>query len=219
SVLDRCKVFLSVAHDEYWTDTMLTNGESARNRGVSMAFLSGNALLHAVNLQPASASGQPNRVFNRDHYMRDTGRNLMGETTYGPGNGDWLVTQADHWIFEGTGLKDGDVLRNLVGWEYHGPPFAEIEGLEVVAMGEVHAFWSSGPGIFGAVVYPGPKNNWVFNAGTIYWSQALSEPPGHVPAASSEHRTLGVDARVQQITHNFLQHCLEDSTLTFKGGR
>lgn len=219
SVLERCKVFLSVAHDEYWTDAMLSNAEAARDRGVSLAFLSGNALLHAVDPQPAGTTGEPDRVFSRQRYIRDESRMLMGETTYGPGNGDWRVARAAHWIFGGTGLKDGDAIRNLVGWEYHGPPFAEIEGLEVVAMGEVHAYWSSGPGIFGAVVYPGPRGNWVFNAGTIYWAQGLSAPPGHVPAASSEHRTLGVDTRVQQITHNFLRRCLADSPLSFPTGR
>jgi hypothetical protein len=215
TVLDRCKLFLSVAHDEYWTDRMITQVQAARDRGVSLAFLSGNALLHAVDLQPSNVTGKPARAFNRDHYLRDTGRELMGETTYGPGNGDWQVAKADHWIFKDTGLKDGDAIRGLVGWEYHGPPFAEKEGLEIVAMGEVTAFWSSGPGIFGAVVYPGPKGNWVFNAGTIWWSQALSEPPGHVPGGSSEMRSRGLDTRVQTITKNFLQRCLQDSMITF----
>ncbi len=215
STLERCKVFLSVAHDEYWTSRALKHIREARDRGVSLAFLSGNALLHAVELQSSSIDGQADRVFSRDHYIIEESRDIMGATTYGPSNGDWVVNKAEHWIFEGTGLRDGDAIRGLVGWEYHGPPFADIAGLEVVALGEVSAFWSSGPGIFGAIVYPGPRGNWVFNASTIWWSQALSEPPGHTRAASSEVRTYGTNTKVQSITANFLQRCLKDSQIVF----
>ena len=28
----------------------------------------------------------------------------------------------DHWIFEGTGMKKGDRIPGLIGWEYHGDP-------------------------------------------------------------------------------------------------
>jgi WD40 repeat protein len=38
------KVFLSVGHDEYWSDTQLMNVENARNAGVHLAFFSGNEI-------------------------------------------------------------------------------------------------------------------------------------------------------------------------------
>ena len=47
-------------------------------------------------------------------------------------------------------------------------------------------------------MYEGRKGNVVFNAGTIYWSLALSRPPGVIaPDVAPE-----VDARVQRITQN-----------------
>ncbi len=49
------------------------------------------------------------------------------------GGGDWIVVKPEHWIFEGTGMKKGDRIPGLVGWEYHGDP--PIPGLEVVADG------------------------------------------------------------------------------------
>lgn len=179
---------------------------------MSMAFLSGNAILHAVDLQESSITGQPARVFGRDSSLKGPGMELMGATTYGPGLGDWIVRRASHWIFRGTGLENGDAIQNLVGWEYHGPPYAEIEGLEVIASGPLHSYWPKAELEFGAVVFPGPNGGWVFNAATIWWSQALSAPPGHVPGASGESRTLGVDPRVQQITNNFLRRSLEAAT-------
>ena len=62
-----------------------------------------------------------------------------------------------------------------------------------------------------ATVYPGPKGNFVFNASTIFWSQGLSSPPGHVLPWSHWSRPHGPDARVQQITHNLLQRALASS--------
>ena len=44
SGLLRAKVFLSVGHDEYWTERMFENVTSARDAGVSLAFLSGNSI-------------------------------------------------------------------------------------------------------------------------------------------------------------------------------
>ncbi|MEO5999435.1 MAG: N,N-dimethylformamidase beta subunit family domain-containing protein, partial [Chitinophagaceae bacterium] len=59
---------------------------------------------------------------------------LIGARTMYPFNGsaDWIVSKADHWILEGTGMKKGDKIPGLVGWEHHGDP-AKIPGLEVIA--------------------------------------------------------------------------------------
>jgi len=44
------------------------------------------------------------------------------------GGGDWICTLPDHWIFEVTGMKQGDAIPGLVGWEYHGDPPKDIPG-------------------------------------------------------------------------------------------
>jgi hypothetical protein len=56
-----------------------------------------------------------------------------------------------------------------------------------------------------ATIYPGPKENFVFNAATIFWCQDLSMPPGHTLPWSHWSRPHGPDARVQRITHNLLK--------------
>ena len=38
------------------------------------------------------------------------------------GGGDWIVVKPEHWIFDGTGMKKGDRIPGLIGWEYHGDP-------------------------------------------------------------------------------------------------
>ena len=56
-----------------------------------------------------------------------------------------------------------------------------------------------------ATVYPGPKGNLVFNASTIFWSQGLSAPPGHMPPISHHGRPHGPDPRVRRITRNVFE--------------
>lgn len=132
---------------------------------------------------------------------------LIGARTMYPFNGsaDWVVSKPDHWIFEGTGMEKGDRIPGLVGWEHHGDP-ADIPGLEVVAEGTTITAGGS-ESYYTATVYPGPKNNWVFNAATIFWSMGLAQPPGLIPPHSHHGRPPGVDERVQQITSNFLKRC------------
>ena len=54
-----------------------------------------------------------------------------------------------------------------------------VVGLEVVAKG-VALQGGVNPQNWTATIYSGPKNNFVFNASTIFWCQDLFSPPGHM---------------------------------------
>jgi hypothetical protein len=88
---------------------------------------------------------------------------------------------------------------------------ADIPGLEVVGAGTA---WVGGvePQQWTATIYPGPKENFVFNAATIFWAQGLSSPPGHTLPWSHWSRPHGPDPRVQRITKNLLDRALETPT-------
>lgn len=130
-----------------------------------------------------------------------------GRTTYpGNGTGDWIVQNEKHWIFEGTGMKNGDRIPGLVGWEFASDPPQNVPGLEILAAGEVmRADYSTSS--YASTIYPGPKGNWVFNAATIFWSIGLSQPPGFNFPYTHLGRPHGPDERVQKITGNFLRKC------------
>jgi hypothetical protein len=221
----RGKVFLSVGHDEYWDLRQYNAALASVQRGVTHLYLSGNSIMGVTPFQPAS-DGRAKRIISRDGvYGGIYGRFpeffktdfpshgpkanlLMGaHSVYPPnGAGDWICTKANHWMFDGTGMRTGDRIPGLVGWEFHGDP-AAIPGLEVVAQGTA---LSSGvaPSDWTATIYPGPRGNFVFNAATIYWSLGLSSPPGHVLPFSHWARPHGPDARVQRITSNLLRKAL-----------
>ena len=224
----KCKVFISVGHDEYWDIRQFRSVEKLRDAGVSLMFLSGNAICW-VSPMRASSSGIENRIIFRggpyggeNEYAQNRQKNhgpfpehgpdeglLMGARNVEPvnGGGDWICTKPEHWIFEGTGMKQGDRIPGLIGWEYHGQP-ADIPGLEVVGAGTA---WVGGvkPQQWTATVHPGPKESVIFNASSIFWAQGLSSPPGHVLPWSHWSRPHGPDARVQRITANVLKRALQ----------
>ncbi len=224
----KAKLFLSVGHDEYWDLRQFESVTKMRDEGVNILFLCGNSVCWVTPFSP-NKLGQPNRTIFRGgpygaeneyavgrqekhgpfpHRGPDEGL-LMGARNVEPvnGGGDWVVRKADHWMFEGTGLKNGDSIPGLIGWEYHGMP-ADIKGLEVVAGGNA---WQGGvrPQKWAATIYPGPKNNFVFNAATIFWSQGMSNPPGHVLPWSHSSRPHGTDERVQRMTRNLIDRALQ----------
>jgi len=218
--------FLSVGHDEYWTLEMFRNVQGAIRDGLNVAFLSGNAVCGRIAFS-RDPHGRSHRIFERTGvfgppggtrdfvamnslpHERPYANELIGAHSTGPvtGGADWTCRKPDHWLFKDTGMKAGDSIPGLVGWEWHGDP-APIPGLEVVAGGPTQeAPGKPNGGEFTATVYPGPRNNVVFNAATIWWGDGLSEPPGYLrPAVYT--RPLGPDPRVQQITRNLLTRFL-----------
>jgi len=216
----RCKAFLSVGHDEYWSRPQFDHCLEAVKRGVNFGFFCGNSVCFVTPFAPA-ADGRLNRIIERrgryggvrpaeEKWMADLpddGPNeatLIGGRTVIPfnGSGDWVCTKPDHWLFAGTGMKKGDKVQGLVGWEHHGDP-ADLPGLEVVAAGKT---WTANDveGKYAATIYPGPKGNTVFNAATIFWAQGLASPPGHWLPFVHNGRPHGPDERVQRITKNLL---------------
>lgn len=221
--ITRGRVLLSVGHDEYWSLEQYAHVKQAIEKGLSVGFFSGNTCAFVTPVSPSSA-GTPRRVITRAGRYGglmevEKGRMgpfsidgpnenlLIGARTISPfnGSGDWIVSRPDHWLFAKTGMKQGEGIAGLVGWEFHGDP-AKIPGLLVVAEGET-LNGGGKPAHWTATVYPGPKDNWVFNASTIYWAQGLSSPPGHVLPFAHYGRPHGPDPRVQQITRNFLAKC------------
>jgi hypothetical protein len=72
SLLLSHKVFLSSAHDEYWTGPQRANVEAARDAGVNLAFFSGNEVFWKTRLEPSiDNSNTPNRTlvaYKETHY-------------------------------------------------------------------------------------------------------------------------------------------------------
>jgi len=138
------KAFLVVGHDEYWTWAMRDNVEDARNGGVNLGFFGSNVSYWQIRYEPspitkadhrtivcfkeqdpdpmAHASSSLERRYTtvryRSHMVGRPEDILVGQMweTW-PAEGDIVITDASHWIFEQTGLKNGDHLTGLLGYE------------------------------------------------------------------------------------------------------
>lgn len=210
------KLFMTIAHDEYWTITQRDALEAARDQGVSLGFFSGNTGYWRVRVGPSSR-GVPRRtmtcykVAGKDPIANapDTTVRFQDSPFARPENAligvayrtwssvpgfPYIVTNARHWIYAGTGVKDYDALSNVVGSEWDGVDDNGVSpaGLEVVAAETT----ISNDGVFvggeanTTVYYPTPTSL-VFAAGTIYWGLGLGQ--GRY-----------ADARIERMTENVL---------------
>ena len=162
---------------------------------VSLACLAGLAV-GCNELNSRRKLQEANKLFKKGDFGfcpdKTTGCLTSLDCWYKADDGKWMTLSK----------RKGEGVPGLVGWEFHGDP-ADISGLRVVASGEAvntggeTAHWTS-------TLYPGAKNNWVFNASTIWWAQGLSSPPGHILPYSHFGRPHGPDPRVERITRNIL---------------
>jgi hypothetical protein len=215
------KVFLTNWHDEYWSKEMRDNLTTALNQGENLAFFSADNIYWQIRFEPSS-TGIPNRVQVcykdglhdpvshidpelttvewRDIPVNKPENALLGsmyssEIDYGASS-PWVVTNANHWIYRGTGVKNGDTIPGLIGYEYDSvwnngftPP-----NLQVLSSSSVLDSYGKHT-IANGTIYTADSNALVFNAGTIYWPWKLDDN-------TYQHR--GADRRVQIMTANVL---------------
>jgi hypothetical protein len=208
----KCKAFISIGHDEYWDIRQHDSVAQMRDAGVNLLFLSGNSVCWVTPfLTRMPAACQTAASFAVGRMAATTSMPWIARRTYGPyphrgpdegylmgvrnispvnGGGDWICTKPEHWVFEGTGMKAGDSIPGMIGWEYHGDAPKDLPSLEIVAGGTAFQ-GGSNPQQWQAVIFDGPKNNFIFNASTIWWAQGLSKPPGHMPVWSHYSRPHG----------------------------
>jgi hypothetical protein len=218
------KGWLSVGHDEYWTWQMRHHVEGARDRGVHLAFFSGNVCYWQIRLEPSVLAGDPLRTvvsykddaLKRDPYAlddresrqqltvrwRDQPVNRPEESLIGvmydgnPVDGDIVITKPDHWTMVGTNLGPGDRLPRLLGYE--ADRVFENASPNRTILAESPYQFEGRPHLAHITTYTLANGATVFAAGTIQWSWGLDD--FNVP----ELRVSSLNPSVQQITRNVL---------------
>jgi hypothetical protein len=148
-------LMLSVGHDEYWSDEMRARIETFVRRGGNVAFFSGNICGYRIHFSDGNTaftcakvrpSGKDRGAWEVDHWSDVRPENGVTGTSIRQAGGWWdgrrdtvgyTVQHAAHWVYEGSGLKDGDVFGAdpafpLVGYEADGATFTRKHGLAVV---------------------------------------------------------------------------------------
>lgn len=201
NLLSLHKGFLSVGHDEYWSWKMRDNIEAARDNGVNLAFFGANVGYWQIRFDPSPFTGDPDRTIicyknkNSDPLSRSGDLSTRRLTTVkfrsqpvdrpedslvgvmyesDPVQSDVIVSDASNWIFEGTGLKNGDHLRGLLGYEVdriadHTPP-----GTQRLAHSPYP--FRGNTRYSDMILYTAPSGTIVFATGTMQWSWGLADP-------------------------------------------
>ena len=164
-ILRNYRLVLSVGHDEYWSAPMRNHLEQFVAGGGNVAFFSGNNLWWQVRSEDRGRALVCWKDFKRDpcfasgrhellttlwcHHLIGRPENRLTGVSfarggyhdffdqYRDGPGHYTVHRPDHWVFEGTELRDGDPLGGLdrlVGYECDGCDF-RWEGSRPVATG------------------------------------------------------------------------------------
>lgn len=234
------RLIVMAGHPEYWTRPMRSRLEASIASGTNVAFLTANEVYWQARLEdgPAGpgtritcyksrtadplAATQPGLTTCRwrDAPVSDPEAPLIGQM-YGHivrRVANWIVTGQGHWLYEGTGLRNGEAISNLVGQEFD-TYFADFAqpGTELLARSpvEVAAATSQDPGtssvspIHTSTIYTAQSGATVFAAGTIQWSWALDD----YGAREYKGVRTPLDERVSRMTRNLFDR-LGDGPLT-----
>ena len=132
-------LLLSVGHDEYWSDQMRAHVEAFIRQGGNVAFFSGNSCwwhIEFCDFAKCADDQLHQTAFIRDFQTwKQNPENSLTGVSYRNAGGWWTgerepvgytVHNFDHWVYEGTGLRNGDVFGaddHLVGYECDGALF------------------------------------------------------------------------------------------------
>jgi len=132
-------LLLSVGHDEYWSEQMRAHVEAFIREGGNVAFFSGNTCWWHIEfcdfVKCADDKLHPTAFIRDFKTWKKNPENSLTGVSYRNAGGWWTgerdpagftVENADHWVYEGTGLRNGDVFgaeERLVGYECDGALF------------------------------------------------------------------------------------------------
>jgi DNA-binding beta-propeller fold protein YncE len=202
--------FVSVGHDEYWAPSARNVVEGARDHGVPLLFLGANDAYWRIRFDRPAIENP------RSFYCYKSGKDpVKGPNTTDlfrtdrPESGligvqyenfvyrtfSWVVSNQNHFLFDGTGLQNGDSLPLLVGDEYDRTSNMCAPGnLRVAARSPVVD--SAGRARYAeTVTYRALSGALVFAAGTIDWTRGLG-------------LSGSMDPRVERITANAIRGAL-----------
>lgn len=208
--------FLSVGHDEYWAVTQRSAVEQALSLGMPLLFFTANAAYWQVRLEDDLGLGPRTMVAWKEAWPHDPqqGPTVTARFRDSPVDrpenallgimfdkwqnvrGPLVVADEDHFLFKDTGLRDGDLIPGLMGYETdavfdngHTPA-----GLRIAATTGVVGVEGT-TGRADTASYRAESGALVFATGTIEWAFGLGDPDVF-------------DPRVETMTANVIEEAI-----------
>ncbi|GAA4582001.1 hypothetical protein GCM10023194_15170 [Planotetraspora phitsanulokensis] len=200
-------------HDEYWSAGMRDACEGFARRGGNIAFFSGNTCWWQIRVEgrtmvchrdPLTDPVDDPALTTVEWSSAPVSRpeNSLTGVSFRNGAGTWgpsmtLMREesytarfAAHWVFEGTGLTDGDKFgQGSLGYETDAAEFAEVMGIPrvtcrdgtpstfvVLATADLRHWSSGGQGGWATMGVFSLGRGTVFNAATVNWGNTIHDP-------------------------------------------
>lgn len=194
------RLLVSVGHDEYWSEAMRAAVEGHVAAGGNAAFFGGNTCWWRVVFDDE-------HTFSRIEFWHEAGQpenSMIGVSFRHGGERDrdhhptpvgYRVQHAGHWVYAGTGLREGDVFgaapdEYLVGYECDGAEFDRADlaaglpavptgadgtpkGFTILGVGDARrSGWGFGNSAATMGVFS--RQGTVFNGATTDWARVLT---------------------------------------------
>ena len=153
-------------HSEYWSYEGMGRLKAWLAAGTNVAFLSGNNMYREVEVTDGGALIVMEQILPRTAIepLLGTFYSQSGYQTYG----SFRVVEADHWVFQGTGLSHGDRFGgNVISGVETDKLGPYSEGFTLLAVGDN----VSGPAHM--VIKEYPDGNFLFNSSSVSSVRAL----------------------------------------------
>ena len=219
-LLDGASALVSMGHDEYWTPRERANVTAARDKGVNLAFFGANAMFRRTRLQPTALGSAREVVCYKTDYRADPEyakdpsevtsdwrdppnsnpeSTLIGTIYEGyPVDAPFVVSAPSSWVYQGTGVSEGDSFPHLVGVEYDrvNPAYPLQRPIQVLSHSPLTC---GGVASYGdSAYYTHAGGAGVYNSGTMRWVEAIyGDQPHGIGGATPEF--------VRQVTTNVLR--------------
>jgi len=200
SRLSRHRCLFSLGHDEYWSSAMRDGAQSALHQGTNLAFLGANAVYRHIRMEPSPLGEDRRQVCYKTDFEHEDpmwGQDPAEVTANWPdppvprpeqlligvqyadvaSNADLVVSDAGSWVFQGTGLTDGQHVTQVVQGEYdhYVPGLGGPQDVTILAHSPVA---NRGPGRYSDMTYYSvPGGGGVFATGSAAFVAKLSDAP------------------------------------------
>ncbi len=184
-----------LGHDEYWTEAMMLGLEAAID--TTFLFLGGNDLDGRLEINTVRGHQCIKRAAHFEDECSGRATRLHGlevQDCFVIPAVDMVIKDSDSWVFAGTGLKPGDTIKDIVGFEYQslaanksGTP----DPMEILAESYV-PYGGLGPGTHHAVAFENENS-----AARVHW--------GSIFAGWALGRRGWIDSRFQRANLNVLE--------------
>jgi hypothetical protein len=195
TVLTGASAIFSLGHDEYWTPEQRKSVTAARDAGTNIAFLGANTCFRRIRFESSDLGAGRNVACYKSSYERDPlyghqdalvtndfradpspdPESSMTGVLYEsyPTDAPYVVINADHWLYAGTGVKNGDGFAHLVGVEYDRvtPGEPTPRPIEIIAHSPLICNGQSSHS--DSAYYTVPSGAGVFASGTMRWVEGL----------------------------------------------